>query len=278
MKKKSTILLLACATTVVLMTSSVLKDDGISGYATGQPNCTGCHTGTLNSGGGSIAVTSSPAFVGGAYIPGTVYTMSVTVARTGSTIFGLDVEALNASNANSGTLAITNATETKILASGAKKDITHQKNGGVATNTKTFQFSWTAPAKGTGTATFYATGLAGNKNGSTSGDYVYTTKLAVTEGTSTSVNNTDATSTFSVYPNPAAEKIDLSYSLNSNSMVTCNIYSLTGTLVAKLLDEQQNAGIKNISFTMPAGISKGIYVIKLNTGEHTIAKKLIINN
>lgn len=276
MKKKSTILLLACATTVVVMTSSVLKDDGISGYATAKTNCTSCHSGTVNSGGGSISISSSPAFMGNTYIPGTVYTMSVTVARTGSAVFGLDLQVLNGSNATAGTLAITNAKETRIIAAGTKKEITHQKNGGLANNTKTFQFSWTAPAKGGGAATFSVSGLAGNNNGSNSGDYVYNTTLALTEGTATSIDNAEVASNFSIYPNPANEKITLNYFINKSSIVTCNIYSLTGTLVASLLSEQQNAGIKNITFSMPSGINKGIYIMKLNTGENTIAKKLIV--
>lgn len=278
MNKKSTILLLACATTVVVMTSSVLKDDGISGYATGKANCTSCHKGTANSGGGSISISSSPAFAGNTYIPGTVYTMSVTVERKGSAVFGLDLQVLNGSNATAGTLEITNAKETRIIAAGgAKKEITHQKNGGLANDTKTFQFNWTAPAKGSGAVTFGVSGLAGNHNGSNSGDYVYTTKLDLTEGTATSIDNAEVATNFFMYPNPATEKIALSYFLHKSSIVTCNIYSLTGTCVATLLTEQQTAGIKNLTFYMPSGISKGIYIMRLNTGENTIAKKLIVN-
>ncbi|MEO6904147.1 MAG: choice-of-anchor V domain-containing protein [Bacteroidia bacterium] len=280
MKKKSTILLLACATTVVVMTSSVLKDDGISGYATGKINCTSCHSGSpVNSSGGSISISSSPAFAGNTYIPGTVYTMSVTIARKGSAVFGLDLQVLNSSNATAGTFAITNAKETRIIAAGgAKKEITHQKNGGLTNDTKTFQFNWTAPAKGSGAATFGVSGVAGNHNGGESGDFVYTTSLALTEGTATSIdNNTEVGTNFSIYPNPTSEKITLNYFINKSSIVTCDIYSLTGTKVASLLNEQQNAGIKNLTFSMPSGISKGIYIMKLNTGENTIAKKLILN-
>ena len=280
MKKTITISIVAVCVALGLMSADILKENGYAGRtgSPGESNCTtgGCHNSfALNTGGGSISLASTPAFIANQYIPGTVYTMNLTVARAGSTVFGLDVEALTSANANAGTLAITNATETQIQNAGAKKNVTHKLNGGLTNNTKTFAFKWTAPASGA--ATFYYAGVAGNHNGSEGGDYVYTGSLALTAGTAAGIDNTNESNVnFSVYPNPVSEKINVSYSLKDNSKVTCTIYSITGVVVAKLIDEEQNVGDKKLSFDIPPSLTSGTYLFQLNCNGNILCKKIII--
>lgn len=153
-----------------------MSDTGIAGRtgSPGETNCRACHTGNvLNASGGSISITSNiPSWE---YTPGAVYTINVTVARTGFTLWGLGVEALNSSNTNAGTFIITNTTTTRLLnAANGRSNVTHRLNV-IATGTYTFSFNWRAPATNVGNVTFYVAGMAANKNGANSGDYVYTT-------------------------------------------------------------------------------------------------------
>ena len=90
----------------IVFTAETASDNGKAGY-TGSPNellCDDCHDAyTINTGGGSV-VLSSANMNNWEYVPGQTYNMTLTVARSGSPLFGLGLEALDASNANAGTL------------------------------------------------------------------------------------------------------------------------------------------------------------------------------
>ncbi len=173
---------------LAMLTSTKMSDNGKAGR-TGSPGeltCITCHNSyALNSGGGSISIQcmEMPTFE---YTPGQTYMMSVTVARTGNSLFGVDIEALTSLNDNAGVLAITNSASTTIknitISGIVRHNITHTLNGGASSpNSKVFNFSWTAPASGTGNITFYFTGAACNSSTSTSGDYIYSGSQIFTE-------------------------------------------------------------------------------------------------
>jgi large repetitive protein len=171
----------------IVMTSSILSDNGKSGRtgSPGETTCVNCHGDfAANTGGGSITITNV-GMTNWQYTPGQTYPITVTVARTGSSIFGLGLECLTAANANAGTLAITNAASTQIktatVSGVVRNNIVHTLNGGLTANTKSFTFNWTAPPAGTGTVKFYYAGIAGDNDGGESGDYVYNSSKTVTE-------------------------------------------------------------------------------------------------
>ncbi len=185
MKKKY--MLLALPLVTIIMTSSILSDNGKAGK-TGSPGeltCRDCHGDfAANSGGGSITI-SNTGMTNWQYVPGQTYPITVTVARTGSTIFGLGVECLTATNTNAGSFVITNTAATQLksatVSGVSRTNVVQQLNGGLTNNTKSFTFNWTAPAAGTGTVKFYFAGIAGNNDGNESGDYVYNSSQTVTE-------------------------------------------------------------------------------------------------
>lgn len=172
-----------CATLLAESMSST----GIAGRtgAPGETNCTACHSGNpLNASGGSVTF-GNPNMPGNVYTPGQTYNMSVTVARTGFNRFGIGIGALTSSNQNGGTLNITDPASTQIksatISGVSRRNVVHTSGGGNGTGTKTFNFSWTAPPIGTGNVTFYFAGNAVNANGATTGDYVYTGSVVLTE-------------------------------------------------------------------------------------------------
>ncbi len=173
---------------LVVLTGSMMDDNGKAGR-TGSPNenpcTTSCHnTYALNSGPGSISI-QSQGMTNFVYTPGQVYAMSVTVSQTGVGLFGVGIEALTSTNNNAGTLTITDAASTQIktaTVSGiSRRNIVHKLNGGLSSNSKVFNFSWTAPAAGTGNVTFYFAGNASNSSGTDAGDYIYTGSQVITE-------------------------------------------------------------------------------------------------
>lgn len=79
------------------------------------------------------------------YLPNTTYNMSVTVARSSNGLFGVAIEALDATNANAGTLNITDAVSTQIksrtVSGVSRRNVVHQLNGGATSGSKEFDFS-----------------------------------------------------------------------------------------------------------------------------------------
>ena len=117
-----------------------------AGY-TGSPgdahNCTSCHNGSASNVNGWITSTIP---VDG-YTPGNSYTITVTL--TGSGQKGFEVSPQNVSGTLLGTL--TAGTNNHLTGSG--KYVT--QNAKTSANPATWSFTWTAPAAGTGSVTFY---------------------------------------------------------------------------------------------------------------------------
>ncbi len=95
------------------------------------------------------------------------------------------------------------------------------------------------------------------------------------------LNNNKHDFSFSLYPNPADDNVNIEYYLNERSGVNLSVYDGYGRLVTTLLNIEQPEG--NYSFTWnPASdnnkkIKKGLYIIKLSINDNKICKKLVIN-
>ncbi|MBA3663155.1 MAG: T9SS type A sorting domain-containing protein [Bacteroidetes bacterium] len=177
MKKIITILSFIIVS-IILMASS----GGITGRtaAPGETTCAtvGCHNSfPLNSSTGSISITDNIPAIG--YTPGQTYTINVIVSKAAVTLFGFDFEAVSSTNTTAGNITVINAITTQTAIGAGRQNITHKTNGGLTTNTHTFTFNWTAPSTNIGNVTFYTTGIAANKNGNTTGDYIYSTTKVV---------------------------------------------------------------------------------------------------
>jgi hypothetical protein len=240
-----------------------------------------------NAGPGSVTITSIPAITGNQYIPGTVYAMHVTVSQTGKPRFGFACEILDNSgstnnhiNNTAGTVTVTDHINTRIWQAFAtgRLAITHDTNGGFASNTYTFNFSWTAPAKGFGTVNVYLCGNAADGNlKADSGDYVYTQHLVWTEGVAASIQSIE-TNTIEVnaYPVPTNNQLTLLVNMPEAGNIVATLYSIDGK-VAKELDNcnvLEGAFIKTYSVN---DMAKGMYFMEVKTGKGSIVKRIIIN-
>jgi hypothetical protein len=110
--------------------------------------------------------------------------MSVTVTKSaGSTArYGFQMTCLTSPNNTPITTAYTNLgtnVQQKLVTSGLYAGRRFVEQTQAATN-NIFTFSWTAPAAGTGTVTFYAAGNAVNYNNNSNGDNSGFTSLTIT--------------------------------------------------------------------------------------------------
>ena len=150
--------------------------------------CTSCHVGALNNGIGSVKIVLQGASV---YIPGVKQRIVVQVAHPDQQRWGFEMTARPNSNLDKGQagtlIPIDNTTQVicedfgTLPCGSGPTFITHttvgtrngQRIGG------SFQFDWTPPATDIGPVTLYVSGNAANGNGSTTGDFIYTSNLVL---------------------------------------------------------------------------------------------------
>jgi hypothetical protein len=81
------------------------------------------------------------------------------------------------------------------------------------------------------------------------------------------------------FPNPFNNKTSIHYYLPVNAHVTIQIISLTGTLIKTLVNKSQITGYHNIEWNgvdlNNKTVSSGVYIYKLNTGDHSLTSKCV---
>lgn len=157
--------------------------------------CTQCHTGTLNSFGGSVRVV----YPGGTqYTPGATYRLKIEIRDPEQMRWGFELSARLASepaNSQAGDLASVDG-NTRVLCDGSaaglpkpcspEKPVQFAEHVAAGTRPGTpngvdFEVDWTAPPAGSGAVTFYVAGNAANNNGNNQGDHIYTSSLTISE-------------------------------------------------------------------------------------------------
>ena len=82
------------------------------------------------------------------------------------------------------------------------------------------------------------------------------------------------------YPNPFNPTTNFSYSVKDEALVTIEIYNVKGQKVRTLVNEVQDYGIYRVTWNGDADngnkVSSGIYFYKINTGDFTTTKKMIL--
>lgn len=151
--------------------------------------CTQCHAGSPNTGTGSVRIVLQS---GNVYIPGVKQRVIVQVADAAQQRWGFELTArLNsdAAKAQAGDFTpVDNFTQVICEDAGAKPCLTgvsfiQHSSAGTRNGTKggaSFQFDWTPPATNAGPVTLYVAGNAANGNGSSAGDFIYTSSVQLT--------------------------------------------------------------------------------------------------
>jgi hypothetical protein len=141
-----------------------------------------------------------------------------------------------------------------------------------------FPVTWVAPAYGTGTVKFYASGTAVNGNDIPAGDGAAVATLEVTEMTS-ATNNPAAQEVFTIKPvaNPVSalgQEVQFRVEGIEFGVAQCAIYDLAGQQV-----HTQQVQINQSNFALAGvNLTNGLYVVGLNMGTKTALTKLIIQD
>ena len=101
-------------------------------------------------------------------------------------------------------------------------------------------------------------------------------------GLSTLVNNSIPATyrLYQNYPNPFNPLTTLRYDLPEDAIINIIIYDIMGRVVRTLVNNQQNAGFKSIQWNATnnqgMSVSSGVYLYKIQAGNFTQTKKLIL--
>ncbi len=274
------LLILSTATLLWAVSSGSLLSGGFA--RTDAPTdgyCIDCHTTGPDAIGGTISLSPNPS---GEYMPDTTYTVTVTIPDGGESNFGFNVTAQDAGDNNAGIFAITDGTNTQAL-SGQREYVSHTSSG-ILQNS--WSFNWTAPSIGTGSITFYLAGVAGDANGSNSGDKTYKTTLALTEAIVSDVEDDRRAAlarSFNLeqnYPNPFNPKTTISYSLKVRGNVKLTIYNITGQEVVTLVEGTFSASEYRTTWDSKDKygnqVASGLYFYSLRVDDFVKTKKMVL--
>lgn len=278
MNRKIILPLISGAAILFLSATTVIHSAGFANYS-GSPvdgaTCSACHSGGATT--PTLSLTASPAFGGSGsnltYTPGTTYTISVTQGGSYAG-YGFNCEIINSQATSNvsmfGAFGSAVSSNCQIWANATPACASHN-----TPSTAPFMFAWTAPASGTGY--IYADVNGVNLNSTTSGDHVSavtTITLTATTAGIAAYKNKDFN--LVVFPNPANDKLNISYTLQEKGLVSVKLYNLNGDLVADLLNETQEIGMQSTTANLPAGLAKGLYMIKLSINGEVSTEKLMV--
>lgn len=106
------------------------------------------------------------------------------------------------------------------------------------------------------------------------GNNIYLDHINMYPFSMTGLNETEGSSTLSVYPNPAANNMTISLSANASSNYEISIYDALGNRVASIHSGELSNGINELEFSV-ANLSTGMYVIKVASEESIQTIKFI---
>jgi hypothetical protein len=77
------------------------------------------------------------------------------------------------------------------------------------------------------------------------------------------------------YPNPFNPTTKIQYQLPQNAKVTLKVYDILGSEIATLINEEQEAGYKEVQFN-GNNIASGMYVYRLQVENYVSVKKMML--
>ncbi len=145
--------------------------------ASGENNCTSCHSGSLNPTPGNLAnLTLTGSFTGGGYLPDSTYSLTLSYSQGGISRFGFQITALRTDNndpAGDFTAGTGSAKQTATVSGKTRQYLNHTSGGTSGSGSKSWTFTWDAPPTNVDTISFYVVVNAANSDGQSTGDQIY---------------------------------------------------------------------------------------------------------
>jgi hypothetical protein len=229
----------------------------------------GCH------GGGAVdqAMITSDIPVTG-YVPGEDYTVTITITQSGITKFGFEATAEDALGNQVG--AITGGSGVNVIGTGGGTGhATHSASSTSGTGVKSWSFTWTAPAFGTGAVTIYGSGNAANSGNNTTGDQIYKDAQTFNEVSGVAVEENVSLIEFVAFPNPVQDVLNVKFDNYGASNMQLDLYDLQGRNV-RAFHNGSIAGAKQQMSYNVSDLDAGIYLLNLTMNGNVYTQKVIV--
>jgi len=249
----------------------------------GELTCakSGCHAGTVIQNNNIVNSIIFPT-ADSTYVPGQTYLVKVKVSKAGIARFGFQIEALNSSNQNVGTMALTQPTRTQIIthvvSSNTRYQVTHVQAGtpAITSGQNEWQFNWTAPSTNQGDITFYYATNCTNNNAASSGDQIYTNSFKIKPKVNTGIDEVLNENEVIAFYNTDGGYFDLKYNLKQNDNITVKLIDVGGKELYSTGNAMKTAGSNNEKIAPNSTISSGIYFVNIYTDKKVITKKIFV--
>lgn len=237
----------------LILTSESGTLNGSPGGKTGSPgdggnNCTECHLGSTSN---EDLWIYSPELLASGYHSGQTYNIVVVGLAPDPGRFGFEATAESEDGAKVGNFTPGLDGFTKLINN--NKAVTHTFEGTTplsAEGTAWF-FTWEAPSTTTGDVTFYAAINVANGNSEPTGDQIKLSSFTVSPALG--VTKFETKKSFSIYPNPASDKVTISSLEKLNEIEMVNLH---GQLVFSA-----EVNEKSIDIDL-SGFQQGIYFVR----------------
>ena len=275
MKSTNSVRITAFLALLITISSSLSGNSGgpPTGYAYNAPNynnCTICHSGTVNSGNGSVEFIDLP----NEFNPGETYSIGIIVTGSNSRGYGFQATAMLGEQF-AGNFSLNSNSENLELNSGF---IQHSSR----TDSGIWYFNWDAPEEATEAITFSASGLGTGGSSGYSGDRVYTVQVEI-QPQSVGILSEDLLASFSLngnYPNPFNGETIISYDIPKNGFVNISIFNLAGQFIINLVNEYQLYGEKKVFWDTKdatgSHVPSGVYYYVVSNGIYKEARTMTL--
>ena len=275
MKSTNSVRITAFLALLITVSSPLSGNSGgpPTGYAYNAPNynnCTICHSGTVNSGNGSVEFIDLP----NEFNPGETYSIGITVTGSNSRGYGFQATAMLGEQF-AGNFSLNSNSENLELNGGF---IQHSSR----TDSGIWYFNWDAPEEATEAITFSASGLGTGGSSGYSGDRVYTVQVEI-QPQSVGILSEDLLTSFSLngnYPNPFNGETIISYQIPKNGFVNISIFNLAGQFIINLVNEYQLYGEKKVFWDTKdatgSHVPSGVYYYVVSNGIYKEARTMTL--
>ena len=244
-----------------------------TGYAYNAPNynsCTICHSGTANSGDGSVEFIYLPI----EYNPGETYSIGIIVTGSNSRGYGFQATAVSGDQFV-GNFSLNSDSENIELNGGFIQHSSRTESG-------IWYFNWDAPEEATEIITFSASGLGTGGSSGYSGDRVYTVQVEI-QPESAGILSNDSQIPFSLhgnYPNPFNGETIISYAIPKDGFVNISIFNVAGQFIVNLVNDYQIHGEKKVFWNTKDetgnDVPSGIYYYVVSNGKYKEARTMTL--
>ena len=275
MKSTNSVRITAFLALLITVSSPLSGNSGgpPTGYAYNAPNynnCTICHSGTVNSGNGSVEFIDLP----NEFNPGETYSIGITVTGSNSRGYGFQATAM-IGDQFAGNFSLNSDSENLELNGGF---IQHSSR----TDSGIWYFNWDAPEEATEAITFSASGLGTGGSSGYSGDRVYTVQVEI-QPQSVGILSEDLLTSFSLngnYPNPFNGETIISYAIPEDGFINISIFNVAGQFITNLVNDYQLYGEKKVFWDTKDATGKqvpsGIYYYVVSNGIYKEARTMTL--